>query len=594
MTNTHPPVADERIENVGTPPSAGEPTVTITAREHARLIGQMNAIRLSLAVVEFDINGTILDANDNFLNALGYRHDEVVGRHHRLFVDNALVQSAEYRQFWDKLDRGEYIAGEVRRRAKDGADVWLQASYNPILDKQGRPFKIVKYATDITLQKKHATDNAGQIAAISKSLAVIEFELDGTIRTANDNFLALLGYRHEDVIGHHHRMFVEPDYARSADYREFWTKLNRGEYISGEVKRIGKHGQEVWLQASYNPIFDPRGRPYKIVKYAYDTTVATQAKLRQQRRVDEMLVVVAAVASGDLTQKLDTTGGDGMANIARGIERLVDDLRAHITAIAKHAQTVATASEELTAVSKQMSANASQTYAQAATVARSIDQVRDNVSTVAMGTEEFNASIREIASNANQASRVANRAVQLTEETNQGMRTLDDSSREIGQVTRTITSIAQQTKMLALNATIEAARAGDAGRGFAVVANEVKELAKETATATEDISRRIEAIQRNTGHAVTAIAEITTTIDEINNIQNTIASSVEEQTATAAEIGRNAADAATSTNAIASNVSQVAAAAQNTTTAAESSQESAISLAEIAAALQKLVQKFSY
>ncbi len=248
--------------------------------------GQLKAIRRSQAVIEFSMDGTIQYANDNFLTAMGYRLDEVKGQHHRIFVEPEYAASHEYRDFWDSLRRGEYVAAEFRRVAKDGSDVWIQASYNPILDVRGNPIKVVKFATDITERKLKAADHAGQVEAIAKSQAVIEFSLDGTILNANANFLDTMGYRLGEIQGQHHRLFVEPEYGESAEYRAFWDKLSRGEYQAAEFKRVAKDGSDVWIQASYNPIFDPDGRPFKVVKYATDVTNRRLASANYQGQLE--------------------------------------------------------------------------------------------------------------------------------------------------------------------------------------------------------------------------------------------------------------------------------------------------------------------
>jgi methyl-accepting chemotaxis protein len=180
----------------------------------------------------------------------------------------------EYQQFWADLRAGRYQAAEYKRVGKGGKDVWIQASYNPVLDASGKPIKIVKYATDITDAKLRNADYQGQLAAIGKAQAVIEFDLDGTIRTANENFLVTLGYRLDEVQGRHHRMFVTPAFGASREYQQFWADLAAGTYQAGEYKRVGKGGKEVWIQASYNPILDMSGRPFKVVKYATDVTAA--------------------------------------------------------------------------------------------------------------------------------------------------------------------------------------------------------------------------------------------------------------------------------------------------------------------------------
>jgi methyl-accepting chemotaxis protein len=268
--------------------------VTEQVLRDAAYSGQVSAISKSQAVIEFDLQGNILTANPNFLSAMGYSLDEVQGQHHRMFVEPAERESAEYRAFWEKLRRGEFQAAEYKRIAKGGREVWIQATYNPILDLDGTPIKIIKFATDVTEQKLRNADFSGQLAAIHKSQAVIEFDLDGTILTANANFLNAMGYTLAEVLGRHHRMFVEPEVQNSADYREFWQTLGRGEFQSAEYKRIGKGGREVWIQASYNPILDLNGRPQKIVKFASDVT----AQVRARKRAEHVQAVLETVAAG--------------------------------------------------------------------------------------------------------------------------------------------------------------------------------------------------------------------------------------------------------------------------------------------------------
>ncbi|SNR52792.1 PAS domain S-box-containing protein, partial [Tistlia consotensis] len=230
------------------------------------------AIGRSQAVIEFGLDGKVITANENFLKTLGYELPEIKGKHHSIFVDPAERGSAGYKEFWARLGRGEYQAGEFKRIARDGHDVWLQASYNPILGRDGKPFKVVKFASDVTEQKRRNADLAGQLSAIGKSQAVIEFGLDGKVITANENFLKTLGYGLAEIKGRHHSIFVDPAERDGAGYKEFWARLGRGEYQAGEFKRMAKDGHEVWLQASYNPILDAGGRPYKVVKFASDIT----------------------------------------------------------------------------------------------------------------------------------------------------------------------------------------------------------------------------------------------------------------------------------------------------------------------------------
>jgi len=257
--------------------------------------GQIAAIGRAQAVIAFEMNGTIVTANENFLRVMGYTLAEIQGKHHSMFVEQAERDSAAYREFWARLNRGENQSAEYKRVGKGGKEVWIIASYNPVLDEKGKPFRVVKFATDVTSQKLSTADLAGQIAAIGKSQAVIEFNMDGTIIGANQNFLKTVGYALDEIRGRHHSMFVDPSERDGAAYREFWAALNRGEYQAAEYKRIGKGGKEVWIQASYNPILDLNGKPFKVVKYATDTTAQVLVRMGNER-VRSMMESVAAGA----------------------------------------------------------------------------------------------------------------------------------------------------------------------------------------------------------------------------------------------------------------------------------------------------------
>ncbi|MGX7745109.1 methyl-accepting chemotaxis protein [Rhodopseudomonas parapalustris] len=295
--------------------------------------GQVAAANRSQAVIEFNMDGTIRTANENFLKTIGYTLDEIKGKHHNIFVDPADRDSAAYREFWAALNRGEYQAAEYKRIGKGGREIWLQASYNPIFDDKGRPAKVVKFATDVTEQKLRNADMAGQIAAIGKSQAVIEFDMDGTVLTANENFLHALGYSLGEIKGKPHSMFVDPSERDGAAYREFWASLSRGEYQAAEYKRIGKGGREVYIQASYNPILDLNGRPFKVVKFATDVTTQVLARIGNER-VRGMMETVAAGAeelntsvreiSSTMTKSRETAAGavDRVSNADAQAQRL--------------------------------------------------------------------------------------------------------------------------------------------------------------------------------------------------------------------------------------------------------------------------------
>ncbi|MFM9889398.1 MAG: PAS domain-containing protein [Rickettsiales bacterium] len=366
--------------------------------------GQISAIGKSQAVIHFALDGTILEANENFLNVMGYTLAEIKGKHHSMFAEPSFARSAEYAEFWAKLNRGEYQSAEYKRLAKGGREVWIQASYNPIMAMNGKPFKMVKYATDITAQKIASSDVQGQIAAISKSQAVIHFNLDGTILTANDNFLNTMGYALSEIQGKHHSMFAEPAYARSAEYAEFWAKLNRGEFQQAEYKRLGKNGREVWIQASYNPILDMNGKAFKVVKFAADITAQMGARLESAQLVRNTMANVQSVAAA------------------------AEEMTASISEISKNMSMTKGAVDEI--VSKTNAANAASTQLQSS--AKSMENVVNFIRSIAeqVNLLALNATIE--AARAGEAGRgFAVVAAEVKNLANQTTKATDDIAKEI-------------------------------------------------------------------------------------------------------------------------------------------------------------------
>jgi methyl-accepting chemotaxis protein len=387
----------------------------------ANALAQATAISKSLAVIEFNMDGTIVTANQNFLDTLGYRLEEIRGKHHSMFVAPNLRDSAEYRSFWANLNRGEYQSAEYKRLGKGGKEVWIQASYNPIFDRNGKPCKVIKFAT------------------------------------ANENFLKTLGYSLAEIKGKHHSMFVPPEDRQGDAYRAFWASLNRGEFQAAEYGRIGKGGRKVWIQASYNPIRDLNGQPCKVVKYATDVTKQVLARMGNER-------------------------------------------------------------------------------------------VRAMMETVAAGAEELNSSVREISEAMVKSKDTASAAVERVEVADQQAQCLSEAAGAMSNIVQLIGDITGQINLLALNATIESARAGEAGRGFAVVAAEVKNLANQAKQATDKIEQEIGNLNGISSDVVGALNSIKSAIQTVSEFVTSTAAAVEEQSTVAGEMSssmqRAAAEAA--------------------------------------------------
>ncbi len=495
------------------------------------LASQLSAIRQIMAVIEFDLRGNILDANDNFLTAVGYQKHAVVGQHHKMFVSAEIQQSPEYAQFWQQLAQGKTQAGIYQRVAANGKALWLQASYNPIYDLNGQPYKIVKYAVDVTEQHLRDLDNQGQMTAIQRSLGTIEFSLDGHITKVNDNFLQVVGYQASELIGQHHRMFMPANEKNASEYQHFWQRLGRGEFIQGVFKRMNKHGQDIWLQASYNPILDDNGKPTKVVKFATDITQQKRAETGLIEAVLSTEQLLEAAQNGDMTARIDLQGKtDQVLNLSRGINRLMQRMSEILIQVKDAATTINSASNEISTGNIDLSTRTERQ-------AHSLQETASSMSQLA-GTVKQNA---ENAKQANQmaeaASKVAERGGEVVNQVVDTMTAISASAHKIEDIISVIDGIAFQTNILALNAAVEAARAGEQGKGFAVVADEVRNLAQRSASAAKEIKHLItDSVSKTTEgtqlveSAGQTMAEIVQSVKHVSDIISEISIASIEQT----------------------------------------------------------------
>ncbi|MBY0611107.1 MAG: PAS domain S-box protein [Beijerinckiaceae bacterium] len=484
------------------------------ARERQAKLAALDRVQ---AIIEFDLAGTIIAANENFLETVGYGLSEIVGRHHSIFVEPDFIDSADYKDFWSRLRKGEFVAGQFMRIGKDGRTIWIEASYNPMLGRDGKPYKIIKFATDITKQKAEDADRIGQIAAIRKAQAVIEFSLDGIVLDANENFLAVVGYGLDEIRGQHHAMFVEPQTKASAEYARFWEALKRGDYQAARYKRLGKGGREIWIEASYNPILDASGKPYKIVKFA--TNITEHERL--------------------------------LANLQFMIERNFGEID---EAVARSSLEASEAND-------------------------AAGLTTNNVAQMAAAAEELAVSVAEIAESMAKSRGATDSAFDQAESAAQSAERLSSAATAMGGIVSLIQTIAAQINLLALNATIESARAGEAGRGFAVVAQEVKTLANQAAQATDKIGAEINNIQSVSGEVVGTLGSIRHSIEIMRNTVIATASAVEEQSMVTREMSVNMQDTARSVGSISQNIASISTAVTHVSSAMATTRDAARVLA---------------
>jgi len=390
--------------------------------------GILDALSRSFAVIEFEMDGTIIAANQNFQQTMGYTEEEVVGQHHRLFVDPEYGQTAAYRELWERLRRGEFVSGEFHRVAKGGRNIWLRAAYNPILDENGRAVGVIKFALDVTKDKMTASDYEYQLEAVRRTQAVIEFNVDGTIITANDNFLSVVGYRLDEIQGHHHKMFVDPEYARSSAYAEFWKKLQSGQNHSGQFKRLSKRGNEIWIEASYNPIFDPAGNLVKVVKFATDITKEVEAR-QESSRTAETLASSFAEMTATITEI--SRNVNNVTNLANHTQTLMDATGETIDGLGDSSRRIGDVVSLISKFAEQtnlLALNASVEAARAGDAGRGFAVVATEVKSLAIETRKATEMIEE------SVKEIRGRISQVVESADQIRNAVGDVNQNIGGV----------------------------------------------------------------------------------------------------------------------------------------------------------------
>jgi len=313
--------------------------------------GLLEAINRSMAVIEFDLEGVVLKANDNFLKTMGYRAEQVIGQPHRLFCTPEFGRSAQYTELWSRLKNGQFQSGTFERINSQGQPVWLEANYNPIKDASGRVVKVVKFAMDVTTKVQQESEANAKLQAIDRAMAVIEFDLDGGILTANQNFLTRMGYTLAELKGKHHRLFCRAELVNSSAYEDFWRRLNQGELFQGQFERVDKRGQSIWLEANYNPVYDAAGRLCKVVKFATDVTARVEQHEHDARSAS------AAYHISVETRKVAEQGTQVIQQAASEMREIADDIAQSSTLIAQLGER----SEQITAIVNTIRAIADQT-----------------------------------------------------------------------------------------------------------------------------------------------------------------------------------------------------------------------------------------
>jgi len=529
--------------------------------------------------IDLSIEGVILYANETYQKILGYTNDELVGQHVSLVLDPTFAKSPEYQAMWARIVNGEYVSGRYKRIAKGGREVWIQAYYSPIKDMSGKIYKIANYVMDVTEQTIKNNEFENQIDAVNKNQGVIEFTPAGKIIRVNQNFLNVVGYAENELVGQHHSMLVETAYKTSPEYKDFWIKLGHGDFDAGQYKRIGKGGREIYISASYNPIQDMNGKVTKVVKYATDVTTAVRAQQSLAQAVEETQKVIQLAKESDLTHRISLEGKTGsIAELCDGVNALMDTMAEIITMVKDSGETINTAANEISAGNNDLSQRTEQ---QASSLEETAASMEELASTVKQNSENA----RQANQLAAKASEVAVKGGNVVSEVVTTMSDINSSSRKIEDIISVIDGIAFQTNILALNAAVEAARAGEEGRGFAVVAGEVRNLAQRSAAAAKEIKQLIsESVEKVQGG--------TRLVEDAGKTMEDIVSSVQRVTDIMGEIAAASVEQSTGINQVNNAVTQMDEVTQQNSALVEQAAAASESLVEQAANLMESVSRF--